>query len=338
MQPIYSTNGEWVAQLHNGQMYNTRGECVAWLDGKDIYTRDGLYAGFLSDDGRVLRERIRRQRSLRAAPVAPTKVRPPATVPLAPLFAELPWNLVDVFEEEPEIFTYVSDLRPHLGLSAERARMANGWLYLLGLVLAVVGYFGPWVAHQAAALTVTGFELAEFAKFFPQVQGGTVAVARELFYFPFVAAVVLLAWLAGRSSTRTLRLIVPLLAAVLLLVALLPYSSVDALRQALTARVPFTPDPRYRGQLTLVVVGVVLTLLAPVARWLPRRAGGVLVALLAVGGVVPALWQFTRLHPLVHALYGRSFALGWGLIACVAGFVLLVISGILAAARPGRST
>ena len=112
MQPIYSTNGEWVALLHSGHMYNTRGEYIAWLDGKDVYTRDGLYAGFLSDDGRVLRERIRRQRSLRAAPALPPRIRPPATVALAPLFAELLWNLVDVFEEEPEVFTYVSDLRP----------------------------------------------------------------------------------------------------------------------------------------------------------------------------------------------------------------------------------
>ena len=227
----------------------------------------------------------------------------------------------------------VVDGKPHPGLSGERARMANGWLYLLGLVLAVVGHFGPWVAHQAAALTVTGFELAEFAKFFPQVQGGTVPLARELFYLPLVASVVLLAWLAGRSSMRALRLIVPLLAAALLLGALVPYTTVDSVRQALAARVPFTPDPQYTGQLALVVVGVVLTLLAPVARWLPRRAAGILVAFLAVGAVVPALWQFTRLCPLIHALYGGSFALGWGLIACVAGSLLLVVSGVLVAVR-----
>ncbi len=112
MQPIYSTNGEWVALLHNGHLYDTRGEWIAWLDGRDVYTRDGMYVGFLSDDRRILRQRVRRQRPLRPAPPAPPKVRPPATVPLASLFAELPWNLVDVFEEEPEIFKYISELRP----------------------------------------------------------------------------------------------------------------------------------------------------------------------------------------------------------------------------------
>ncbi|MFQ6100551.1 MAG: 4-fold beta flower protein [Anaerolineae bacterium] len=112
MRPIYSTNGEWVALLHEGYLYDTLGEWIAWLDSKEVYSRDGEYVGFLSDDWRILRERIRKQRPFRPAPPAPPKIRPPAKVSLAPLFAELPWNLVDVFEEEPEIFKYVSELRP----------------------------------------------------------------------------------------------------------------------------------------------------------------------------------------------------------------------------------
>ena len=112
MQPIYSTSGEWVALLHEGHLYDTCGERIAWLDGNEVYNRDGLYAGFLSKDGRVLRERVRRPRPLRPGPSAPPKIRSPAHVPLAPLFAELPWSQVDVFEEEPEVFEYVSDLRP----------------------------------------------------------------------------------------------------------------------------------------------------------------------------------------------------------------------------------
>jgi len=112
MKPIYATNGEWVAILHEGYLYDTCGEWIGWLGGRDVYTRDGVYVGFLSDDGRILRERIRRQRPLRPVPPAPPRIRPPARVPLAPLFAELPFSLVDVFEEESEIFEYISNLRP----------------------------------------------------------------------------------------------------------------------------------------------------------------------------------------------------------------------------------
>ncbi len=112
MQPLYSTSGEWVALLQGKYLYDTMGEWIGWLDGRDVYNRDGQYVGFLSDDRRVLRERVRRQRSLRPVPAAPPKIRPPAVVPLAPLFAELPWNQVDVFEEEPNVFQYISELRP----------------------------------------------------------------------------------------------------------------------------------------------------------------------------------------------------------------------------------
>jgi hypothetical protein len=222
-------------------------------------------------------------------------------------------------------------------------RRSSPAMLMLGLVLVVAGHFCPWVDHKTSALTVTGFELAEFAKFFPQVQGGTVPIRRELFYLPLVTALVLLAMLAGRPSARPVRApnpflsqsVVVLFAAGLLLSALLPYSIVDAARQAITARAPFVPDPQYTGQLALVVAGTVLTLLAPLARRLPRRAWGVLVGLLALVGALPALWQFALLYPLVGALYDGSepLGLGWGLPACMAGFALLVACGVLAAVQ-----
>jgi hypothetical protein len=117
MKPIYTTGGEWVAMLEGEYLYDTYGEWAGWVEGKDVYTRDGEYAGFLSSDARgtcarLLRERIRRQRTIRPAPPAPPKLRPPSSVPLAPLFSELPWNQVDVFEENPDFFKHISELKP----------------------------------------------------------------------------------------------------------------------------------------------------------------------------------------------------------------------------------
>jgi hypothetical protein len=214
---------------------------------------------------------------------------------------------------------------------------AGRWLLRLGLVLLVAGYFGPWVPHKTAALTVTGFELAEFAKFFPQVQGGTVPLTRALFYLPLVTALILSAFFAGRSTIRLARMIGPPFLAILLLGALLPYSVVDAVRQALIVHSPPVLDPQYTKQTVLVIVGVGLALLSPLACRLSRRVSGILVALLALGGAVPPLWQFALLRPLVVALYNEPLGLGWGLIACTAGFVLLLLSGILVAAMPSRS-
>ena len=211
------------------------------------------------------------------------------------------------------------------------------WLLWVGLVLVLVGYFGPWVPHRAAALTVSGFELAEFAKFFPQVQGGAVSLTRAFFYLPLVTASVLVAFLAGRSAVRLARWAVPLCVVVLLFAALVPYSVVESVRQGISARTPVVFDPQYARQLVLVLVGSVVALLAPLARRLARRVWGILVVLLALAGAVLPLQQFAVLRPLIVGLYDAPFGLGWGLVACVAGFAVLLFSGTLAAAGLDRA-
>jgi hypothetical protein len=117
MKPIYTTNGEWVALLEGIYLYDAYGEWVGWLEGKDVYTSDGEYAGFLSSDAhgtcaRILRERVRPQRQIRPAPPAAPKIKIPSKVPLAPMFSELPWNLVDVLDEDPDLFKRISELKP----------------------------------------------------------------------------------------------------------------------------------------------------------------------------------------------------------------------------------
>jgi hypothetical protein len=112
VKPIYTTRGEWVALIEGNYLYDTYGEWVGWLDGKDVYTRDGEYVGFVSGDWRILRDRIRQQRQIRRSPPVPPKASIPAKVPLAPMFAELPWHLVDVFEEDPNLFKHISELKP----------------------------------------------------------------------------------------------------------------------------------------------------------------------------------------------------------------------------------
>ena len=197
-------------------------------------------------------------------------------------------------------------------------------MVLLGVVLALAGYFGPWVDHRTAALTVTGAELSEFAKFFPQVQGGVAPVTRELFLSPLIAGAVLLGLVTNRWFRRPVaRLAATGLAVLLGLAALPPYQ--------------FLLDRTYRSQLVLASGGALLVTLTLLASRLAPRLWGGLVALLALveGGLAP--WQFGLLRPLVVALYDAPLTVGWGLIACVAGSALVLVGGILAAIRPGRS-
>ncbi|MCP4542329.1 MAG: hypothetical protein GY832_34845 [Chloroflexi bacterium] len=219
-----------------------------------------------------------------------------------------------------------------------RSQISDFRIYLLGLALVIAGYLGPWIPHKTAALTVTGLELAEFAKFFPQVQGGIVAINRVLFYLPLVSAFVFLALFASRSMARLVRWIVLLAIAALLSVTLLPYPVVDSARHALSTRSAFAVDPQYVGHLTLIIVGTALVLLTPLARRLSQRVQSILVVVLALVGAVPGLWQFATLRPLAATLYDQPLGLGWGLIACVVGFVLLVLSAVSTSASPKLST
>lgn len=178
----------------------------------------------------------------------------------------------------------------------------------MGIALVVVGYFGPWIPHKAVALTVTGFELAEFTKSMP--------VTNELFLTPLVAAAILLGLsVHGAAGRLPVRLIGTAFAALLALGALPPYE--------------YIRDPQYRPQLILAVGGLLLVLLTPLTRRLSRRAQGILVAILALAGAVLALWQFILLRPLVVTLYNAPIGLGWGLIVCAVGFVLILLSSAL---------
>ena len=162
---------------------------------------------------------------------------------------------------------------------------------------------------------MTGYELAEFAKFFPQVEAELVPVTRGLLLTPVIASAVLLGLLVhGNVRQLIVRLVATGLSILLVFAALPPYEFLQA--------------PEYRDQLTLAAIGLLLVLLSPLAHRLSRLVRRLLVILFALAGAPIALWQFAHLHPLVVALYGKPVGLGWGLVACATGFALILISGI----------
>lgn len=102
--PIYTTSGDWMALLVFPYIFNTIGEWIGWVTkNQDVFDVHGVYVGWLSDEPRVLRKRIHDGPLPRKDPPAtPRRVRPPATVPLPPMMAELPFEIVDVLEDEPD--------------------------------------------------------------------------------------------------------------------------------------------------------------------------------------------------------------------------------------------
>ncbi len=203
---------------------------------------------------------------------------------------------------------------------------------LAGLVLALAGQLGPWIPHRTAALIVTGFELSEWAKFFPEVQAGALRVSRELFLLPLVAVAVELALLvnaAGRVAAAhghtvrslMLRILVTALALVLALSALPP---LQLLR-----------DATYRPRLLLSLAGALGVLVSPLASWAPRRVVAAVAAALALAAAALPVWQFTLLHPLFVALYAAPVGVGWGVFVCPIGLTLVALAWLLGESTRG---
>ncbi len=116
MQPIYRSDGAAVAVIHRGHLYNIDGEWIGFIRGANVYDVAGSYLGYLTDDRRLLRNRRPSNEPDETPPDAfPPRLRGiPSHFPLAPLFRQLPYGIVDVFEEFPHRFKYVSELRPDM--------------------------------------------------------------------------------------------------------------------------------------------------------------------------------------------------------------------------------
>lgn len=195
-------------------------------------------------------------------------------------------------------------------------------LSLAGLILAVVGYWGPWVDHFTAALVIPGFDLAEYVKFLPEVRAGTVPVTRELFYLPAPAVGLCLAlivsWQRDRLPMWATALLAILAAWLALIVAPPPDFVLRFLTDA-TLRTDWGRQAALAGGAFLAVVATLIWM-----RRLPRLVTPLLISLIAAAGTAIPLWQFFAVRPAIDRVYNRPVALGWGLWLMPLGFALTV--------------
>jgi hypothetical protein len=107
--PIYTSRGEVKAFLAYPYLYNPSGEWIGWVNpDRRVYSVHGHYVGEMSAEPRILRKREATHSQPRMNPIpAPPRIRPPLTVPLAPLMREVPQNLIDILDEAPELLPSV---------------------------------------------------------------------------------------------------------------------------------------------------------------------------------------------------------------------------------------
>ena len=106
--PEYNTRGDLEAFLLYPYFYNRMGEWIGWVTAdRKVYSVYGLYVGYYSNDGRILRKQSevfgQDRRKPPAAP--PLHITIPAHAPLAPLMAELPFGVIDVLLDQPDLLS-----------------------------------------------------------------------------------------------------------------------------------------------------------------------------------------------------------------------------------------
>ncbi len=101
--PLYSTRGDAEAFLLYPHLYNRGGEWVGFITPeKEIYSVLGYHVGSLAAGPRIFRRRSAEEKPRLRPPAAPPKIRVPNHIPLPRLMGDVPFEMVDVLQEEPE--------------------------------------------------------------------------------------------------------------------------------------------------------------------------------------------------------------------------------------------
>jgi len=215
-------------------------------------------------------------------------------------------------------------MRSHQGESNSKSQI----VLILGLALAIVGYFGPWVDHKTAALVLTGQDMGEFVKFLPEVRAGTAPMIREFFYLPpFAAALCLILLMASK------RLAYPLLVRAIMLLAVLGLAWA-MLPPVWTPQLLVTAE--FRKQTVAIAFCLLLLIVHPMLRHLSsrwtavalRHAQDIAMMVLALLGAGPPLWQFLAIREAVNRAYGWPVQVGWGLWGTVLGFLIVMAGAV----------
>ncbi len=201
-------------------------------------------------------------------------------------------------------------------------------LLLVGWALAATGYYGAWVAHETAALTLSGADMGEFVKFLPGVLDGSLEIIRQALYLPPFAVVVSVALLVGSQRLRypwLLRWLVVALAVPVSLQLLPPAWSVASLT-----------SPEFRAQ--TIALGFGWLLLAGFWLWgrLPAWLTGTASAILCLAAIALSAWQFLMAKPAIDDVYGTLPSIGWGFYLCMAGLLLIALGSVILAVRARR--
>jgi hypothetical protein len=202
------------------------------------------------------------------------------------------------------------------------------------LLLALLGFWMPWLDGPAAALRLNAYELSEWITFLPAVRYGEVSLSRLSFLAPSACLAVLLALAVGAIRIRTARSWV----AAILPDSALGWGLLGLAALSALAVLPYYPhiltayaEPEFQGQ--FFVAAATLTSVV-VALVLPPEIAGLAQIIAGLVGAALSAWALWTLWPVASALLGQSGTIGWGWAVTIMGCLAAAAHGWLRLFRP----
>ena len=102
--PIYTSKGDAEAFLLYPYLFNRTGDWIGFVTpNREVYSVLGNFVGTLTNDPRIISKRATSTLKPRLKPPPkPQRVYAPATIPLAPMMADLSHSTIDVLLDAPE--------------------------------------------------------------------------------------------------------------------------------------------------------------------------------------------------------------------------------------------
>ncbi len=187
-------------------------------------------------------------------------------------------------------------------------------------ILALGGYFGPWISHPAAGLAWNAYDLFDIARLLPAIETGALTVNLQALRLPLIGLAV---WLPFSVAPRW-RWGAAFCGVALAAGTLPPYPEIIGAWRT----------PGWRGPFWWSCGAMLSTGLSAL---LARREGPWLQWLLLAWTLLtslPAYVTFLRLIPPLSTLHAALVKPGWGFWCCGIGFLLLAGFTWLQAIKP----
>lgn len=183
---------------------------------------------------------------------------------------------------------------------------------LIAWLMALIGYFGPWVKHPSAALAWNAYDLFAIVQLLPAIESGALTVNLQALRLPLIGLGLWLPFIGGFLASRWSWWGAGV-GVVLSALTLPPYPQIISAWHTPGWQLPFWWG--VGGMLAASITPLFVQREKKGQKWL-------LLAWTLLTGL-PAFLTFLRLIPSLSTLHAARVEPGWGFWLCGVGFFLL---------------